>query len=264
MNVFQTARTVNPADVARMLGLKESQGRFCCPFHDDNHPSMACYADSRKFYCFACMARGDATDLWAKVTGLTPRMAAEAVCKAFDLKVTEDFVKMDPVRRNGSGPRQLPPEDPAEKARRLRTQEVAALPDMVLDDWRTAMLSLLTIEIDACEQLFEAFPDPAGWMWHMSIRRMTRLSDERHRLKAVPLTQLAAEAAERRADANGGLALPGQLEITAPLLRDVLNDRLRKKGMQLTAQERTWVCRTLQIPEEDVAVEAAPAQPCGA
>lgn len=59
-------------EVAQNLGLEiNKEGKCCCPFHNDKHPSMKLYEDTNKFYCFACGAKGDVVDLVKKITGKT-------------------------------------------------------------------------------------------------------------------------------------------------------------------------------------------------
>ncbi|MBN9492272.1 toprim domain-containing protein [bacterium] len=44
--------------------LQRRGGRFVarCPFHDEQHPSLVVYPDTRSFYCFGCRASGDVID----------------------------------------------------------------------------------------------------------------------------------------------------------------------------------------------------------
>lgn len=39
----------------------------CCPFHDDNSPSLAIYKDKQRFHCFGCGERGDVIDFVRKL-----------------------------------------------------------------------------------------------------------------------------------------------------------------------------------------------------
>lgn len=243
MTVFQTAKQISPADVARKLGLKEKHGRFCCPFHDDNDPSMACYEDSRRFYCFSCHAKGDATDLWAKVTDTPAKVAAEAVCDAFGLKYSlcndSDWrSRPAPVRRPA------PAESREERARRQRIDDVAQLPQAVWQDWQRGMVLIMREEFEACARLFEVSPDPQGWLWRYAAERASRLRDEMDRLQDIEPKDLAAEVAARRADPA---RYPGQPVTSEALLRLILDDRLRLASMRLDEQESAYVFRTLQI-----------------
>jgi len=42
-----------------------------CPFHQDEHPSLVVYPESRSFYCFGCGAGGDVIDFVRRAAGLS-------------------------------------------------------------------------------------------------------------------------------------------------------------------------------------------------
>lgn len=48
-----------------------------CPFHQDEHPSLVVYPESRSFYCFGCRASGDVIDFVRRAEGLSFREALE-------------------------------------------------------------------------------------------------------------------------------------------------------------------------------------------
>lgn len=218
-NVFQTAKQISPADVARKLGLKESHKRFCCPFHGDTHPSMAVYEDSKRFYCFACSAKGDATDLWAKVRGVSLKAAAEQVCESFGLQYRQ-------VSRE-------------ERERLKRVDDVAMLPEAVWKDWKRGVLSMLEEEVNACTRVMEQYADPEGWIWRFELARAVKAQDALTRLQAVEAKDLPAEIVQLRED--------GQAVVSDEVLRDILDDRLRFAGMKLDAQESDYVHKTLGV-----------------
>ncbi len=58
MSIFTKIKSALPADVVltQFLGLPRFR-RFCCPFHDDHHPSMT--TKDGGIVCWACQWRGD-------------------------------------------------------------------------------------------------------------------------------------------------------------------------------------------------------------
>ena len=42
-----------------------------CPFHQDEHPSLVVYPETRSFYCFGCGASGDVIDFVRRAAGLS-------------------------------------------------------------------------------------------------------------------------------------------------------------------------------------------------
>jgi DNA primase len=48
-----------------------------CPFHQDEHPSLVVYPETRSFYCFGCRASGDVIDFVRRAEGLSFRDALE-------------------------------------------------------------------------------------------------------------------------------------------------------------------------------------------
>ena len=99
MSPFDIVReNVTARQVAEYYGLKVNRnGMACCPFHDDRSPSMK--IDNR-YYCFGCLAKGDAVDYVARLFGLGPKDAAEKICADFGLAYDRD--------RHGSPPRAKP------------------------------------------------------------------------------------------------------------------------------------------------------------
>lgn len=74
---------ITAREAAEHYGLRITRsGMTCCPFHDDHDPSMK--VDNR-YFCFACHATGDATDLTAQLFDLTKNQAAEKLIDDFDL-----------------------------------------------------------------------------------------------------------------------------------------------------------------------------------
>jgi hypothetical protein len=61
--------------LADLIGEELHNGKICCPFHDDHHPSLHVYADH--FFCFVCKARGNHIDWLREVEGLSYDAAIE-------------------------------------------------------------------------------------------------------------------------------------------------------------------------------------------
>lgn len=63
-NEIDTARSVSIVELAKgyISNLKKQGKNYsgCCPFHNDRTPSLVLYTDSNRFYCFGCLANGDA------------------------------------------------------------------------------------------------------------------------------------------------------------------------------------------------------------
>jgi len=86
-NVFEEIRDrVAMPDVAKFYGLEISHsGMACCPFHNDNTPSMKVYTDN--FYCFACGATGDCSGFVAKLFNISQLEAAKKISYDFGLRL---------------------------------------------------------------------------------------------------------------------------------------------------------------------------------
>jgi DNA polymerase I-like protein with 3'-5' exonuclease and polymerase domains len=57
-----------PPSLADLVGEPLTNGKICCPFHEDSTPSCHIYSDH--FHCFGCNAHGDAIDWLMMVEGL--------------------------------------------------------------------------------------------------------------------------------------------------------------------------------------------------
>lgn len=84
MRLFEAVKdAVSAYDAAVDVGFKPNRSKMiCCPFHNDKHPSMK--ADKR-YFCFACGARGDAIDFIANLCGLSLKDAAKKLAADFGI-----------------------------------------------------------------------------------------------------------------------------------------------------------------------------------
>ena len=86
MTIFEAVKTtVTPRMAAEHFGLNVSRnGMVCCPFHDDQHPSMKLYEDH--YHCFGCQANGDVIAFTSKLFGITPLEAAQKLAADFGIR----------------------------------------------------------------------------------------------------------------------------------------------------------------------------------
>ena len=89
MNLFsQIKAAVTTRQAAEHYGLKVSRnGMTCCPFHNDQHPSMK--VDER-YYCFSCHQTGDVINFTAGLFHTGQYEAAQKLAADFHIAITED------------------------------------------------------------------------------------------------------------------------------------------------------------------------------
>ncbi len=85
MTMYETIKAAVPIrQAAEHYGLKANRnGKACCPFHNDRHPSLKLNQDY--FFCFGCGAKGDVIDLVAKLFDLSSYEAAQRLAADFGL-----------------------------------------------------------------------------------------------------------------------------------------------------------------------------------
>lgn len=90
MNVFNVAKAaVSAKDVAAFCGININRNNMClCPFHNDKHPSMKI---DKRYFCFACGAKGDAIDFVSSYFGLGLKDAAIKICDDFNLSYDSSY-----------------------------------------------------------------------------------------------------------------------------------------------------------------------------
>lgn len=64
---------------AHGVKLQQRGDRFvgCCPFHDEEHPSLVVYPATKSFFCFGCRAAGDVIDFLRRKEGVGFREALD-------------------------------------------------------------------------------------------------------------------------------------------------------------------------------------------
>ena len=81
-----------------------------CPFHNESEGSFTVYADTEKFWCFGCGARGDVLDFVGRMEGLT---LPEVIRRLDDGSGTAVSTANRPSPARPTAPATLPPRDPA-------------------------------------------------------------------------------------------------------------------------------------------------------
>ena len=83
----QIKAQVSTRDVAEHYGYKVGRnGMMCCPFHEDQNPSMKV---DQNFICFGCQEKGDVIDFAAKLFGVTSFEAAGKLITDMGLTVAK-------------------------------------------------------------------------------------------------------------------------------------------------------------------------------
>lgn len=64
---------------AQGVKLQQRGARFvgCCPFHEEEHPSLVVYPATKSFFCFGCRASGDVIDFLRRKEGIGFREALD-------------------------------------------------------------------------------------------------------------------------------------------------------------------------------------------
>jgi len=83
----ESIKARNPIEqviAARGVKLQQRGERFvgCCPFHEEEHPSLVVYPDTGSFFCFGCKAAGDVIDFVRRKEQVGFRRALELLGQA--------------------------------------------------------------------------------------------------------------------------------------------------------------------------------------
>ena len=191
MTVFEAVKEISCNDAAAYLGLKgkrtsADKGMWCCPFHEDANPSMACFDSDNRFYCFSCHARGDAADLFARVGGCSTVEGARAALYAFGKKV--QFGAKDRARGGCDRPRSQPVT--------VRRELVQRAVQAVREEFRRGMVIFLTSHADGMVAAMDKAPDREGWIWTRARQRACKVQEESARWEGMTDEDIAGEIRE--------------------------------------------------------------------
>ena len=74
----------------KLYGMGDENRKACCPYHEDQHPSLHFSTKRGCFKCFVCGAKGDAIKLVQDQENLTFTEACEWIIKECNIIVTDD------------------------------------------------------------------------------------------------------------------------------------------------------------------------------
>ena len=134
MGIFDIIRAnVTARQVAEYYGIHVNRnGMACCPFHNDNHPSMKL---DRRFHCFGCQEDGDAVDFVGKLFGLSPLDAAKKIANDFNLPV--DSNRKESVQERNARIRSSKEKEYEAQVRRAYAEEIRQFRLKLSDFFRT-------------------------------------------------------------------------------------------------------------------------------
>ena len=84
----------------KLYGMGDEGRRACCPYHEDQHPSLHFSTKRGCFKCFVCGAKGDAIKLVQDQENLTFTEACEWIIKECNIIVTDDAPSIKSVVEN--------------------------------------------------------------------------------------------------------------------------------------------------------------------
>lgn len=89
MSIYdEVKQSLNIREVIEFYGVKVGRnGSFCCPFHNEKHPSASIKNDY--FNCFACGVGGDLITFTAKLHGLGNYEACKKLATDFGLNIAQ-------------------------------------------------------------------------------------------------------------------------------------------------------------------------------
>ena len=177
MTLFEAAKQVSCNEAAQRLGLRGSRsgngrGRWSCPMHRDNTPSMWCYDDKNNFHCFSCGRHGDATDLYAMAMGLSAFEAARQVCEDFGL--VWERVRTKPEEWQ-------PPREPSDAARNIIS---------LCKAWKSLAMKVAWEEMDRAAQRLDELKTPEHPGWNANLMLAVQFQDEYNRYRCMEVCDL--------------------------------------------------------------------------
>ena len=98
MSIYDDVKqSLNIREVIEFYGVKVGRnGSFCCPFHNEKHPSASIKNDY--FNCFACGVGGDLITFTARLHGIGNYDACKKLAEDFGLNIAQPRTQADRLR----------------------------------------------------------------------------------------------------------------------------------------------------------------------
>lgn len=174
--IIQTIKqSVTATQAAQALDIQvDRNGRCCCLWHEDKHPSMKLYDGDRGCYCFSCHQGGSVIDMVQQANSCSFWQAVEWLNSALNLGLTLDR----PMDKNAAEAARI-----ARERRRMEREQRKTIERMEFDLY--VMARKLVNDLEADIEQYRPTRPYAPW-------------DERF-VTAVKLLPEARELAERLA-----------------------------------------------------------------
>lgn len=215
MTVFEAVKQISCNDAAQRLGLKGKRGSggrgmWCCPFHGDREPSMACFDRDNRFYCFSCHVSGDAANLYQRVRGVSATEGAKMALQEAGITWEAGCDRPQPVI--------------------VRQDVVKRVCGLIREEYREGMALLLASQAEGMTAAMEKAPDTEGWLWAHALQRACKVQEESARWQGMTDEDVQQEITQ--ALQNGdlphwgeGLPTPGRV-----LFRAIMDDLERRSS----------------------------------
>lgn len=152
--IVQTVKqSVTAIQVAKELDIRiDRNGRCCCLWHADKHPSMKLYDGDRGCYCFSCHHGGSVIDMVQAVNGCSFWDAVKWLDGAFHLGLPLD----KPMDEKAQEAAQM-----ARKRRKAEREQKQAIDTMMFDLYVDAMK--LCGDLEADKERYAPKPNDVAW-----------------------------------------------------------------------------------------------------
>jgi DNA primase len=95
-------QTLNITNVAKFYGLNKVKGKYRCPLHKDQHPSMQIYENNQVFVCFTCGTKGDVVNLVQAIFSINCDDAVRKIDSDFSLGLYDQEINYKAIQEHNN------------------------------------------------------------------------------------------------------------------------------------------------------------------